>query len=114
MSNWILMNIFPLFLLMKGTLLLINPPPDINTTYGYRSKRSKQSQSVWETSQKKYAIFQILSSILCLLTISGVEALGGFEHHLWRVAFVPLVGIMFEAPRQLTEHVLRRRGEHIE
>lgn len=42
----------PLCMIAVGLILWIKPPKTINSIYGYRSKRSRYSQEVWDYAQR--------------------------------------------------------------
>jgi len=56
-----------------GTLLLKHPPKDINSTIGYRTKKSSKNQETWDFAQrlagKVFLIIGIVNFAVCSLII---------------------------------------------
>jgi len=51
-----------------GILFFSFPPKKINSVYGYRTRRSKRNQEVWDAANHYSAILMILAGVLTLLS----------------------------------------------
>lgn len=56
--------LIPLIMLILGVLLLLNPPKNINSFVGYRTKRSKENQKSWDYAQRKLGESFVILSIV--------------------------------------------------
>jgi len=65
--------IMSLSFVIIGTLLLKHPPKDINSTIGYRTKKSSKNQETWDFAQrlagKVFLIIGIVNFAVCSLII---------------------------------------------
>lgn len=65
--------IMSLSFVIIGTLLLKHPPKDINSTIGYRTKKSSKNQETWDFAQrlagKVFLIIGIVNFAMCSLII---------------------------------------------
>ena len=50
----ILLLLMPLFMIVFGRVLMTNAPKDINTSFGYRTKRSMKNQDTWAFAHKHF------------------------------------------------------------
>ncbi len=66
-------TIMSLSFVIIGTLLLKHPPKDINSTIGYRTKKSSKNQETWDFAQrlagKVFLIIGIVNFAVCSLII---------------------------------------------
>ena len=66
-------TIMSLSFVIIGTLLLKHPPKDINSTIGYRTKKSSKNQETWDFAQrlagKVFLITGIVNFAVCSLII---------------------------------------------
>lgn len=68
--------VVPITVIICGNLLKHNTPAEINSIYGYRTKRSMSSQEAWEFANKlcggmwiKGGIISLPLSLICVLII---------------------------------------------
>ena len=50
----ILLLLMPLFMIVFGRMFMTNAPKDINTSFGYRTKRSMKNQDTWDFAHKHF------------------------------------------------------------
>ena len=50
----ILLLLMPLFMIVFGRVFMTNAPKDINTSFGYRTKRSMKNQDTWAFAHKHF------------------------------------------------------------
>ena len=50
----ILLLLMPLFMIGFGRVFMTNAPKDINTSFGYRTKRSMKNQDTWAFAHKHF------------------------------------------------------------
>ena len=85
MATWffmlILVLLMPLFMIGFGWMFMTNPPKDINTSFGYRTKRSMRNQDTWFFAHKHFGktwfvcgIVLIPASLVLLFLVMGREA----------------------------------------
>ena len=70
----------PVIVLLTGYITKINPAKQINGIRGYRTKRSKSSQEMWDKAQllmSKYLLIigavELVVSLITMLVTSSVE-----------------------------------------
>ena len=80
---FMLVNIvlIPIVMIIFGRLWIETPPEKINNSYGYRSKRSKQSPEAWEFAHRhfgnlwfRYGVVLLPVSVLAMLPLRGKPA----------------------------------------
>ena len=58
MATWyfmlVLVLLMPLFMIGFGGVFMTNAPKDINTSFGYRTKRSMRNQDTWAFAHKHF------------------------------------------------------------
>ena len=85
MATWyfmlILVLLMPLFMIGFGWMFMTNPPKDINTSFGYRTKRSMRNQDTWFFAHKHFGktwfvcgIVLIPASLVLMFLVMGREA----------------------------------------
>ena len=85
MATWffmlILVLLMPLFMIGFGWMFMTNPPKDINTSFGYRTKRSMRNQDTWFFAHKHFGktwfvcgIVLIPASLVLMFLVIGREA----------------------------------------
>ena len=85
MATWffmlILVLLMPLFMIGFGWMFMTNPPKDINTSFGYRTKRSMRNQDTWLFAHKHIGktwfvcgIVLIPASLVLMFLVMGREA----------------------------------------
>ncbi len=85
MATWffmlILVLLMPLFMIGFGWMFMTNPPKDINTSFGYRTKRSMRNQDTWFFAHKHIGktwfvcgIVLIPASLVLMFLVMGREA----------------------------------------
>ena len=85
MATWffmlILVLLMPLFMIGFGWMFMTNPPKDINTSFGYRTKRSMKNQDTWGFAHKHFGkawfvcgIVLIPASLVLMFLVMGREA----------------------------------------
>jgi len=57
-------TIMSLSFVIIGTLLLKHPPKDINSTIGYRTKKSSKNQETWDFAQRLAGIVFLITGIV--------------------------------------------------
>ena len=77
----ILVLLMPLFMIGFGWMFMTNPPKDINTSFGYRTKRSMRNQDTWFFAHKYFGktwfvcgIVLIPASLVLMFLVMGREA----------------------------------------
>ena len=77
----ILVLLMPLFMIGFGWMFMTNPPKDINTSFGYRTKRSMRNQDTWLFAHKHIGktwfvcgIVLIPASLVLMFLVMGREA----------------------------------------
>ena len=77
----ILVLLMPLFMIGSGWMFMTNPPKDINTSFGYRTKRSMRNQDTWFFAHKHFGktwfvcgIVLIPASLVLMFLVMGREA----------------------------------------
>ena len=102
-----------IFFLLAGALILIFPPKNINSLYGYRTKNSMKSQSSWDFAQK-FSGWEIIRWGVILLICSSV----GLQYNLGEpletvigVSILVFVIIMFmlRTERAIKNHSLAEK-----
>lgn len=95
--------IISFILLAAAIIFILRPPRQINSTYGYRSKRAKKNQRNWDYSQKYCGklfmwlcgigfVLQLITSllnnravILLVIYLPGLVLIFGLtEYQLWK------------------------------
>ena len=85
MATWyfmlILVLLMPLFMIGFGWMFMTNAPKDINTSFGYRTKRSMKNQDTWDFAHKHFGktwfvcgIVLIPASLVLMFLVMGREA----------------------------------------
>ena len=85
MATWyfmlILVLLMPLFMIGFGWMFMTNAPKDINTSFGYRTKRSMKNQDTWDFAHKLFGktwfvcgIVLIPASLVLMFLVMGREA----------------------------------------
>ena len=85
MATWYFMSILvllmPLFMIGFGRMFMTNAPKDINTSFGYRTKRSMKNQDTWDFAHKHFGkawfvcgIVLIPASLVLMFLVMGREA----------------------------------------
>ena len=85
MATWyfmlILVLLMPLFMIGFGRVFMTNAPKDINTSFGYRTKRSMKNQDTWAFAHKHIGktwfvcgIVLIPASLVPMFLVIGREA----------------------------------------
>ena len=85
MATWffmlILVLLMPLFMIGFGRMFMTNAPKDINTSFGYRTKRSMKNQDTWDFAHKHFGktwfvcgIVLIPASLVLMFLVMGREA----------------------------------------
>ena len=85
MATWyfmlILVLLMPLFMTGFGWMFMTNAPKDINTSFGYRTKRSMKNQDTWDFAHKHFGktwficgIVLIPASLVLMFLVMGREA----------------------------------------
>ena len=85
MATWyfmlILVLLMPLFMISFGWMFMTNAPKDINTSFGYRTKRSMKNQDTWDFAHKHFGktwfvcgIVLIPASLVLMFLVMGREA----------------------------------------
>jgi len=85
MATWffmlILVLLMPLFMKGFGWMFMTNAPKDINTSFGYRTKRSMKNQDTWDFAHKHFGkawfvcgIVLIPASLVLMFLVMGREA----------------------------------------
>lgn len=85
MATWyfmlILVLLMPLFMIGFGWMFMTNAPKDINTSFGYRTKRSMKNQDTWDFAHKHLGktwfvcgIVLIPASLVLMFLVMGREA----------------------------------------
>ncbi len=117
MGFWIFMlcmAVFPSVMMMIfGTLFRKYPPEDINSFYGYRTRRSMKDQQRWDFAQRywgKCSVYAGLAGlvpiVLCMLPCLGRSA---DEVGIWGgVLCIASGAAVIGVPIFLTERALRR------
>jgi len=77
----ILVLLMPLFMTGFGWMFMTNAPKDINTSFGYRTKRSMKNQDTWDFAHKHFGktwfvcgIVLIPASLVLMFLVMGREA----------------------------------------
>ena len=77
----ILVLLMPLFMIGFGRMFMTNAPKDINTSFGYRTKRSMRNQDTWAFAHKHFGktwfvcgIVFIAASLVPLFLVMGRDA----------------------------------------
>ncbi|MBR5075423.1 MAG: SdpI family protein [Bacteroidales bacterium] len=85
MATWyfmlILVLLMPLFMIGFGRVFMTNPPKYINSSFGYRTKRSMRNQDTWAFAHKHFGktwfvcgLVLIPVSLVPLFLVMGKEA----------------------------------------
>ena len=83
MATWyfmlILVLLMPLFMIGFGWMFMTNAPKDINTSFGYRTKRSMKNQDTWDFAHfgKTWFVCGIVlipASLVLMFLVMGREA----------------------------------------
>ncbi len=85
MATWyymlILVLLMPLFMIGFGWMFMTNAPKDINTSFGYRTKRSMKNQDTWDFAHMHFGktwfvcgIVLIPASLVLMFLVMGREA----------------------------------------
>ena len=64
----ILLLLMPLFMIVFGRVFMTNAPKDINTSFGYRTKRSMKNQDTWAFAHKKQVLAKPCSLSIILFS----------------------------------------------
>lgn len=97
-----------LILIVAAIVTKIFPPKEINDLYGYRSRRSKQSQEVWDFAQAYSAEFLVWVGVYNILigTLGVFYSLGlGWAIAISMTFLIASCGFLFWK----TERELKRR-----
>lgn len=88
----ILINLVGLIYIALGLILKKYPPKNINHFYGYRTKKSMQSNKRWDFAQKYSAKKSIKTGlVLCLLSVLSFFVDGNTDY----ILFYSLLPIFF-------------------
>jgi uncharacterized membrane protein len=80
--------LFGVIYLITGWISLRYPPKKINDFYGYRTLRSKKSQTHWDFAQKKASKHLIQAGYYCLLGSVPFILFDFGEHAIWIVILI--------------------------
>lgn len=104
----------PAVMLFFGYCWQVKPPPKINRSYGYRTRRSMSSKKAWDFAHKhcgkswvKLGWFTLFVSLICMVVLPfytlEIETVSVFS-----IAIVILQCILLTVPLVTTERALMR------
>ncbi|QYJ69049.1 SdpI family protein [Flavobacterium litorale] len=96
-------------LLVTAILMHFFPPKKINDLYGYRSKRSKQSQENWDFAQK-FSTKQMLKVAIFMLISGGVNAMLDLEQQTEAIFGILMLLVGMAYLFYTTENELKNRS----
>lgn len=74
---WIMSLLIPFVFLILGAAFWKYPPKTISNSFGYRTRRSKQSLEAWEVAQKLSGKYLCILGVLLLIAVPPVLLLKG-------------------------------------
>ena len=74
---WMMSLSLPFVLFLLGAAFWKYPPKTISGSFGYRTRRSKQSQESWEAAQKLSGKYLCILGVLLLIAVPLVLLLTG-------------------------------------
>ena len=95
--------------LLVGILMMIFPSKEINSFFGYRSKRSKFNKQKWDLAQR-YSSRRLIESGFLMLTFCLVSQVLNMEIVFWMQIAMAAFAVVFTFVNVLfrTEFQLRR------
>ena len=117
MGFWLfmlLMNVsIPMLMIGFGKVFINHPPKDINSFYGYRTKRSKASQEAWNYAHQHFGkVWYRLGLVLVPLTIFVMLPVLGKEIEMigcYGGAVCMILCVLLIVPIFWTEAELKRK-----
>lgn len=114
MGFWVFMLIMvllvPASMIGFGRLFMKSAPKEINSTFGYRTRRSMMNMETWKFAHayfgKMWFIWGLILLIpsvvgMCLALGKGIDTVGTVGAMIVAVQMVPMVGAIFPTERAL-------------
>lgn len=116
MGFWIFMlcmsMMMPVLMILFGWIFSKYPPKEINSIYGYRTKRSSKSKEAWEFAHRYFGgiWYKAGLALLPVTVVAMLPVLGKGEDAVgtWGGALVCLQMIPLLVPVWFTERALKR------
>ncbi|PFX97083.1 hypothetical protein COL41_07610 [Bacillus mycoides] len=80
--------------ILAALILQKNPPTDINTAYGYRTKRSMKNKKLWDAGNKYSAEVMKQNGFIMILIGSVISILFRYPHTMIAIMIVMLLLII--------------------